>query len=38
MIPWYWAIIALIAGVFIGWMLCAMCVVSRDESEGRYFK
>jgi len=32
-IAWYWVIVALAAGVFIGWLLCALCVVSRDAEQ-----
>lgn len=34
MIPWYWAIIALFAGVFIGWFFCALCFASDAQDEG----
>lgn len=33
MIAWWWAIVALIVGVFFGWLLCAMCVVFRESDE-----
>ena len=33
MIAWYWLLVALAAGVFIGWLLCALCVVSRDAEQ-----
>ena len=43
MIAWYWAIVALTAGVFIGWLLCAMCVASNEAEDvqprtGKYVK
>ena len=33
MIPFYWVIIALFAGCFIGWLMCALCFVSHDAEE-----
>lgn len=36
MIQWYWAIIALFAGVFVGWLLCALCVANNDDDKNNY--
>lgn len=43
MVAWYWVIVALMAGCFVGWLLCALCTVFGDSDEpeqgnGRYFK
>ena len=43
MVAWYWVIVALMAGAFIGWLLCALCTVfgESDESQprtGKYIK
>ena len=35
MIAWYWAVIALFAGTFFGWLLCALCVAFRDSEENQ---
>lgn len=33
MVPWFWLILSLVGGVFVGWFLCALCVVSKDEDQ-----
>ena len=43
MVAWYWVVVALMAGCFVGWLLCALCTVFGDSDEpeqgnGRYFK
>ena len=38
MIEWYWAIVALIAGVFIGWFFCSLAWVSHENERGKYIK
>lgn len=32
MVPWYWVIISLIGGVFVGWMFCSL-MWAADEAE-----
>ena len=33
MIAWYWAIVALIAGVFIGWFFCSLAWASSEAEN-----
>lgn len=33
MIPWFWAIVGVVAGTLFGWFLCAICVSSKEAEE-----
>ena len=30
MVAWYWVIVALMAGVFIGWLFCSLAWAAND--------
>ena len=38
MIAWYWVLVALVVGAFIGWIFCSLAWVSHDEERGKYLK